>query len=208
MHNHFFQFLNLRKIILEHRPSVIVECGAGNGDNTRLLAHLLDLYPFELHVISDKKVEGLDPRIKWTVGLSYTELAKYPDDSIGLCIIDTDHNYWTLRKELEVVKDKIKEDGLIAFHDVDEFYHDTGMAMSYWNDLPYPEKEIKACIGLGGLGDALLRFLVDFNVDWRLLYWVKEKYGAAIIQRKTVRTTKVILPASAPVFAKPHEVSK
>lgn len=204
MHNHFFEHMNLRKIILEKRPSLIVEVGAGNGDNTKLLAHLLDLYPFELHVISDKKVEGLDPRIKWTVGLSYKELAKYKEGEIGLCIIDTDHNYWTLAKELEAVKDKIPQGGLIAFHDVDEFYHNTGMAMSYWDGEDYPKEEILSCVKLGGVADALLQFLVEFKTEYKLLHWTKEKYGAALIERNTVSQTSVIMPAGAPVFAKPY----
>jgi cephalosporin hydroxylase len=205
LHNHFFQHLNLRQIILEHRPKLIVECGAGNGDNTVLLAHLMDSYPFTLNVISDKKVEKLDPRINWKIGLSYKELAKYPDNSIGMCIIDTDHNYWTLAKELEAVKDKMVEGGLIAFHDVEEFYHNTGLAMSYWNGEPYPEEEIKACAKMGGIGDALLKFLVQYNTDYKLLYWVKEKFGAAVIQKCTVKEAQMVMPAGAPVFAKPYK---
>lgn len=205
MHNHWMQHLNLRSLIVENKPKLIVEVGSGNGDNTVLLASMMNLYPVELHAISDKKVEGLDARIKWTVGLSYKELAKYPDNSIGMCIIDTDHNYWTLAKELEAVKDKMIEGGLIVFHDVDEFYHNTGMAMSYWDGTPYPEEEIKACAKLGGVGDALLKFLVEFNSQYKLLYWVKEKYGAAVIQRHTVKETVVIMPAGSPVFAKPYD---
>lgn len=201
MHNHFFQHLNLRKIILEKRPKVIVEVGAGNGDNTRLLAHLLDQYPFELHVISDKKIEGLDPRIKWTTGISYKELAKYADGSIDLCIIDTDHNFWTLKEELRVVKDKISEGGLMAFHDVDEFYHNNGMALSYWEGTPYPEKEILECVKFGGIGDALLKFLVDYNSQFKLLYWMPEKFGAALVEKKTITQTQVITAGAAPVFA-------
>lgn len=203
MHNHFFNHLKLRDVILKHRPNVIVECGAGNGENTALLATILNMYPCELHVISDKKVEGLDERIKWTVGLSYKELDKYPDGSIDLCIIDTDHNFWTLTEELNAVKNKISEHGFIAMHDVDEFYHNTGVAMSYWNDMPYPEKEIMDSAKFGGLGDALMKFLVDNNSLFQMVKWDSEKYGAALIQKKTIERTSIIRPAGNPPFAKP-----
>ena len=196
--------MNLRQIILDERPSLIVEVGAGNGDNTRLLSHLMNQYSFELHVISDKKVEGLDPRIKWTVGISYAELSKYSNDSIGLCIIDTDHNYWTLCKEIEAVKDKITKNGFMAFHDVDEFYHNTGMAMSYWDGHAYHEKEIMECVKLGGVGDALLRFLVEYKTEYKLIHWTKEKFGAALIQRHVVNQTAIITPAGIPVFSRPY----
>lgn len=203
MHSHFDQHLNLRKIIIEKRPGVIVECGAGNGDCTRLLAHMFSSHPFDLHVISDKMVEGLDPKIKWHVGISYKELEKFDDESIDFCIIDTDHNYWTLQRELVAVAPKIKEGGLIAFHDVDEFYHNTGMAMSYWNDEPYPKDEIMACMKYGSVGDALLDFLVKRNNQWKLIHWTKENYGAALIEKKTVKDTQLIMPAGSPAFARP-----
>jgi methyltransferase family protein len=203
--SHFDSRLNIRNLMFEKRPKLVVECGAGNGECTVLLAHMLDNYPFELHAISDKKVEGLDPRIVWKIGLSYEVLKNYPDGSIGMCLIDTDHNYWTLAKELEAVKDKMEEGGLIIFHDVDEFYHNNGMAMSYWNDQPYPADEIKACVQHGGIGDALLKFLVQFNDQYKLLYWTRESYGAACIEKKTVKETHIITPGDKPVFAKPYD---
>lgn len=204
MHTHFDRNLNLRGIILEHRPKVIVECGAGNGDCTRLLAHLKSWYPFDLHVISDKKIEDIQPAPEWHVGLSYNVLKEFPDNSIGLCIIDTDHNFWTLQQELAAVKDKMVEGGLIVFHDVDEFYHNTGMAMSYWNDEPYPSEEIKKCVPYGGVGDALLKFLVDHNAEYKLTHWTTASYGAAVIEKKTITQTTVVMPAGAPLFAKPY----
>lgn len=208
LHTHFDQHLNLRKILLDKKPGVIVECGAGNGDNTKLLAHMMQFYPLELHVISDKMVEGLDPRIKWTVGLSYKELAKFPDNSIDMCIIDTDHNYWTLMKELSALDPKLKEGGLIIFHDVDEFYHNTGLALSYWNDEPYPKDEILSYAKYGGVGDALLSFLTKYNSKYKLLYWTDKNYGAAMVEKKTVKDAMVIMPGTNPVFAKktPEEV--
>lgn len=181
---------------------VIVECGAGNGDLTRKIAALLDVYPFEFHVISDKKIEGLDPRIQWIVGLSYEELKRFP--SIDLCIIDTDHNYWTLREELRALNDRISEGGLIAMHDVETFYHDTGMALSYWNDKPYPKAEIESMAYQGSLGDAMISFLASDNLHWKMLAYDRHSHGAAVLEKKTQTQFTIVAPGEGTGFA-PHQ---
>lgn len=202
MKSHFDHHLNLRNLILEKKPKVIVECGAGNGDCTRLIAHMQLMYPFEFHVISDKELD-MDNEIIWKTGISYKLLSDFEDNSIGLLIIDTDHNYWTLRKELEAAFSKMEEGGLIVMHDVDEFYHDTGMAMSYWDDSVYPEKEIKECANRGGLGLALIDFLSEARGSYKLIRYLPENYGVAVIERKTIKQTRMIQPGSNPTFAKP-----
>lgn len=207
MHNHFDRGLNLRKLILEHKPRLIVECGAGNGDLTRKIAALAPEFMFDFHVISDKAIEGIDPHIVWHTGLSYEVLPAFEKDSIGLCIIDTDHNYWTLMKELSAVFDKITEDGLIALHDVETFYHDTGMALSYWNDKPYPREEIEKHAPYGGLGDALIEFLQLKKMHYRLLGYTPESHGAALIQRKTQSIFSIVVPGSGAGFAPKKEAT-
>ncbi len=207
MHNHFDQFLNLKQLILDKKPKIVVECGAGEGALTRKIESLLDVVPFEFHVISDKVVEGLDARIKWHTGLSYEELPKFEDQSVGLCIIDTDHNYWTLMTELSAVFNKISEDGFIALHDVESFYHDTGMALAYWNGKPYPREEIEKYAPYGGLGDAMIEFLHLKKMNYRLLAFTPEFSGAALLQRKTQNIFSIIVPGSGAVFA-PKIVTK
>lgn len=206
MQGHFDRNLNLRALILEHRPKVIVECGAGKGDCTRLLAHMQLMYEFELHSISDKELD-LDPAIHWHTGLSYEELTKFPDASIGMCIIDTDHNYWTLRKELMTVAPKMEEGGLIVMHDVEEFYYDTGMANTYWNDALYPEKEIRDMAKFGGVGLCLIDFLGACRVGFKLLRWIPEHFGCAVIQKRTITETRILTPGPGSVFARPLETS-
>lgn len=203
MKEHFDNHIKLHRIILERKPKVIVECGAGEGESTRLIAGLQYHYSFDFYSISDKEITDI-PGVKWKVGLSYKRLPEFPDNSIDLCIIDTDHNYWTLTKELEAVASKITEGGLLIFHDVEEFYHNTGMAMSYWNDEPYPKEEIMECAKFGGVGDALLNFVVKRSNQWKLVRWVQENHGAAIIEKHTITHTKVVTPAMAPLFAKPY----
>lgn len=207
MHNHFEKGLNLKKIILENKPSVIVECGAGEGALTRLIASLLAAYEFKFHVISDKVIEGLDPRIIWHTGLSYEVLPEFDDDSIGLCIIDTDHNYWTLMREFAAAFHKISENGLIALHDVETFYHDTGMALAYWNGKPYPKAEIEKFAPYGGLGDALIEFLQIKKMHYRLLAYTPESHGAALIQRKSQSVFTIVVPGSGSGFAPKKETA-
>lgn len=203
MINHFDNFLNIRKLMLDRRPKVVVECGAGDGETTRALANMRHWFPFELYAITDKEIPDIDG-VRWRIGLSYEELKHFTDGTIDLCFLDTDHNYWTLTQELTVLKDKMSEGGLVVMHDVETFYHDTGMAMSYWNDMPYPEAAIKAHIKDGGLGDALIDFLHHQRGFFKLLRYDPNDNGMAVIERKSCTQTLVITPGTKPVYAKPQ----
>lgn len=201
MHNHFEKGLGLKALILEKKPKVIVECGAGEGALTRKLASLMDPCEFKLHVVSDKELHDFDPRISWKTGLSYEALEAFSDNSIDLLIIDTDHNYWTLMKELSAAFTKVKEDGYIALHDVETFYHDTGMALAYWDGKPYPREEIEKYAAYGSLGDALIEFLHLKKMSYRLVAFTTESNGAALIQRKTQHIFSIVVPGSGAGFA-------
>lgn len=208
MKGHFDRHLNLRQLILDKLPDVVVECGAGNGDCTKLLAHLRLWHPYDLYSITDKKLDDIFiPGVEWKIGVSYKKFKEFQDGEIDMCIIDTDHNYWTLRTELEAVIPKMKEGGLVIMHDVEEFYYDTGMGMSYWDDSPYPEKEIRSKVHLGGVGLALIDFLHDFRGSFKLVRYLPEHYGVAVIEKRTVKETKIISPGTNPVFAKPPKIS-
>lgn len=202
MKGHFDQHLKLRDLILEKKPGIIVECGAGNGDCTKLMAHMHPLYPFSLYSITDKALPEI-PGVEWKIGLSYKRLKEFDDKSIDLCILDTDHNYWTLRQELEVLRAKMKEGGLVVMHDVEEFYHNTGMGMSYWNDEPYPEQEIRDFSKFGGLGLALIDFLHAWRREFKLVRYLPEHFGVAVIEKKTVTETLMVTPGTNPLFARP-----
>lgn len=201
MIEHFDAHLNIRQLILTRRPKIIVECGAGEGETTRMLAHMQLYYPFELHAISDKELDLED--VEWHTGLSYEVLKEFPDGSLSLVFLDTDHNYWTLMQELLVLKDKMTEGGVIVMHDVETFYYDTGMALSYWNDAPYPKDKIMECANLGSLGICVIDFLSKYRGDFKLIRFIAESNGMAVIERRTVQNAKVITPGSNPLYAKP-----
>lgn len=207
MQGHFDKHLNLRQLILDKRPKVIVECGAGEGECTRLLAHMKWSYPLTLYSITDKKIKDI-VGVEWKIGISYERLKEFDDNSIDLCIIDTDHNYWTLRQELLAVMPKMTEGGLIVCHDVEEFYYDTGMGMSYWNDQPYPEKEITEMAKLGSVGLCLIDFLHERRGTFKLVRWIPEHFGCAVIEKRSVMETKIIRPGPGSVFARPGITDK
>lgn len=204
MIGHFDSHLNLRKLILDKLPKVIVEVGAGDGANTRMIAFMQHYYPFEFHVISDKELPDLKrSNIHWKTGISYKELALFPDNSIDMCIIDTDHNYWTLEQELNAVFSKMNEGGLIIMHDVEEFYYNTGLSDGYWDDSPYPKDEIMEKSKWGGTGLALIDFLHKYRGAYKLVRWIPEHFGCAVIEKRTVEGTNVISPGPGSVFARP-----
>ena len=192
--------MNLRQIILDRKPKTIVECGAGEGALTRLIAYMQLMYPFKFYCISDKELDDIQD-VNWITGISYEALKDFKDGQIDLCIIDTDHNYWTLRKELDVLIPKMAEGGWVVMHDVEEFYYNTGMGMSYWDGSPYPEKQILEMSTHGGAGLALIDFLHDYRGCFKLVRYIPEHFGAAVIEKKTVTQTAVIRPGTNPVFA-------
>lgn len=202
MTGHFDKNLNLRQLILDKKPKVILEVGAGDGACTKLLSHLLAWYPFELVVISDKEIKNLDPEVEFIQGISYNEIPKLENNSIGLAILDTDHNYWTMMNELEAIRSKMEEGGLLVIHDVDEFYHNSGVAGSYWDGTPYPEKEIMDKTTYGGTGLAVIDFLRTYRGEWKLQRWIPEHFGCAVLEKKTIDTPSIIRPGTQPVFAK------
>ena len=116
MHRHFDKHLNLKALIKEHQPKTVLELGANRGENTTKLIYLAEELGYELIVVSPefptwmqgmpdgsidiKRAVFEHDQLEWIYGVSYVELPKMDEGSIDFCILDTDHNYWTLEKEL------------------------------------------------------------------------------------------------------------
>lgn len=182
MFNHFDKGLNIRGFILQFRPRHVVELGALFGKNTELIAGMRTVYPFQFTVITDNEFSCAGADV--IRGISYKVLKKLPDDSIDMCLIDTDHNYWTLAEELKALDPKLRKDGIVLLHDTDIFYHDTGVAEVYANGEDYPRKEVEETGGkMGGIGLALIDWLSIKRAEYKLLSYTTESAGAAAIQK-------------------------
>lgn len=110
------------------KGGVFVEVGVANGDFSK---QILDICcPKQLYCIDiwwneenlnntrDNLQEGIEKGIvKLCQGDSIEELGKIPEDSVDFIYLDAVHDYEHPRKELEICKKLVKEEGYIAGHD-------------------------------------------------------------------------------------------
>lgn len=184
MHRHFSQHANVSKMLFESRPKHVLEVGALDGENTRKLQLIQPELGFKLTVISD----DVDPKngeshTAYIQGVSYKVIQCLEDASIDFCIIDTDHNYWTLWAELLALDAKLVTGALVVIHDVTTFYYNTGMADFYADGTAYPADDIKQVAPRGSLGVAVLDFLSKYPFNYHLVRWVPEENGCAVIKK-------------------------
>ena len=184
MNNHWDKNLNVKNLLGQFKPERIVECGAGSGENT---IQYLDA-GYVLTSISDGEIpEKLKSfiekgQLKWIFGISYVELAKFEDGSIDFCSIDTDHNYWTLKRELDVLKKKLTANGIVVIHDTETYRRNSGSMDGYKCGLPYPA-EIKDAEKKGkNYGDAISEALL--SGDFYVLAECLESNGATALMRR------------------------
>lgn len=182
MKHHWNQYANIRKWLYKEQPKHVVEIGALEGENTENLKSLMSDIGYKLTVISDD-TEIKDDGVTRIRGVSYREIANLPDNSIDFCILDTDHNYWTMMVELVALKSKMSSNGIIMLHDVDYYYYNSGVSDSYADGSDYPIKEIEEHQKHGGMGNAVIDALSALKTDYRLLLWVPEECGCAVLRR-------------------------
>ena len=60
----------------------------------------------------------------------------------------------------------------------------------------------------GGTGMALIDFLHEERGYFKLVRWIPEHFGAAVVERKTVTDSVLVMPGTKPVFAPTMEPSK
>lgn len=175
MNTHFDQHLNVKALILKYQPKFILECGAGSGENTRKLLSLKDKIGFRLVVINDgpQEIAGAE----WVNGVSYKEIPKYP--GVDLCLIDTDHNYWTLREELKALEGVMPSGGLVILHDTETFGRESGFMHGFYSvKADYPLEEMRKASEGKGLRDA-----VEESEHFRILREVPDSQGAMALVR-------------------------
>lgn len=186
MRHHFDQYLDIKRLILDRKPELVIECGADSGENTKNLIQLRQQLPFSLIVINDGDIGSwrLDLEhlgIQWIVGISYLELAKLQDASIDFCLIDTDHNFWTLNQELTILSDKMSDHGIVVMHDTVTYARNSGHMDRYNCNTPYPAAEIAQSANMGlGMTDAIDSALKQ---NFHFLAFSPESHGATAIKR-------------------------
>lgn len=197
MNQHFDQYLNVKELILSRKPKVIVECGMATGDNTKKILSLSDKFNFKLITISDDpnkdevnlrvsgSWENKFPNFEFIHGVSYLELDKFKDNSIDFCLIDTDHNYWTVKKELEVLHPKLNVNGVVCLHDTQTYRKNTGGIYEggYKTSDVYPKKEIQSEANKGkAMGHGIFEFLADRH-EYIVLKESVESHGAMALEK-------------------------
>lgn len=138
MFQHFDRFLNVRELLEETRPQLVVELGAGSGNNTRKLKPWCDAHGAQIVIVSDGVRPSDLPDVDWRQRISYLELPKFEDGCIDVAIVDTDHNSWTVACELKLLTSKLRPGGLALLHDTESFFHNSGYMPSYGTGDPYP----------------------------------------------------------------------
>jgi hypothetical protein len=140
--------------------------------------------PFKLIVINDGDInwrndfENLGN--EWIVGISYLEIPKIP--RIDFCLIDTDHNYPTLKWELEALDKVMPEGGIVCIHDTVTYAKNNGRQAAYQAcKVPYPHSAIEAADADGlGMEDAIAESLEN---GFRVLAYSEESHGAVALEK-------------------------
>lgn len=134
-HIQHLEVLINRKELLKKLPKAAVcsELGVNEGEFSQQILSITE--PAKLHLIDAwgnatryhdglklLVAEKLDKEIKAgvveiNVGFSTEVLSTIPDKYFDWVYLDTDHSYHVTANELHILKDKVKEDGIIAGHD-------------------------------------------------------------------------------------------
>jgi hypothetical protein len=146
-------FANRSSMIEAFRPllqgKIIAELGVGYGDFSEVLIKILApeqffaFDTFEWHHVPvvwgkptnevfgnlthrecyEKKFSRTSARVVTEEGDSAANLRKYPDRFFDMIYIDADHSYPGVKKDADISKGKIKDDGILIFNDYIMFDH-------------------------------------------------------------------------------------
>ena len=131
MKNHFYNGIKMHKWIDQLNPKCIVELGCGFFENALLILGYLYKNGTQHHLIgiSDGPPFAELPPVmgsKFTYlrGITFDVLPHLktvcPNEmssGIDILIVDSDHNYYTVQRELETAAPHLAEKCIIAFHD-------------------------------------------------------------------------------------------
>ena len=169
---HWDKNLNVKELIETHKPSWVLELGAAGGKNTKALASMVPVVAIDIGKCPDH-IKRLD-NVEWITGVSYLEIQG--NTEIEFASVDTDHNGWTLKKELEALDKYTREGAVICMHDTVAFKDTNGFHNGYNGLANYPKKEMEE-------GPTMTEAIIDFINDyhWLPLRTSDESCGAMAI---------------------------
>jgi len=183
MHQHFHKHLNVKKLMRERKPRFVLEMGAGSGNNTKQIVKLQKEWPFEMVVINDGTTpdEKWMDQVKWINGVSYIEIPKL-QRWVDFCSIDTDHNYLTLKLELEALEENMLSGGIVVMHDTETYGKTSGHFWKYVTNNPYPLEQIEGFEKKG----LTMTAAIDLSVikgAFKIIKETKASHGAIAMER-------------------------
>ncbi len=214
MKKHFYSYTNVSSIIDRVKPKIIMEIGCGAYENVMCLLTYLYKEGNDYHVvgITDNALELRIPtymqeRFLVIQGISYEVLSIYNAfmkatkeefrKPVDIAILDSDHNYYTVSKELEALYPHLSPACVLIFHDTNN-YEEAGLsqlkfenihpvsnstyqATGYADGFVYPKEKIMETLHLG-IVDAIKEFVAK-HPEFSISYTTKESCGVYVIER-------------------------
>jgi len=214
MHKQFYEGVRVKDLIDTLKPKLILEMGFGAGTNMLVLLTYTKKPGADYYIISlsdDFNVERMIlpndfiERFLFIKGISYAMVPRWKelglpspfDKKIDFCIIDTDHNYWTLKRELEHLDPLMSPKCAIALHDTaskpceHHLYYSNALhkgsnsmmrtTYNYLNDDPYPMQQV-----LDTLDKPMMLAIDEFLVthpDYKKIKHYDECCGCTVLGR-------------------------
>ena len=160
----------IRLLDLFPKNSVCAELGVAKGAFAELI--LEKTSPKKLHLIEKEEELCKDLRemfksitsIEVHKGYSYEILEGFPDQYFDCVYVDSEHDYETTKKELDLCKNKVKEEGLIGLHDY------------IWGDFVYKT--------IYGVIEAVNNFCLEENYEIIYLTLEYHMYNTVVLRRR------------------------
>jgi cephalosporin hydroxylase len=151
------EIIEFCKILIERKPKIILEIGTANGGTLFLLSRIAGensiIFSIDLAVESSPGIVDYKPPIFYKSfalnnqkmiiikGNSHdrailNQVIKYLNKrEIDLLFIDGDHTYKGVKKDFQMYGPLVKENGIIAFHDIVKVPDDYVDVHKFWNEI-------------------------------------------------------------------------
>jgi cephalosporin hydroxylase len=181
MVQHWRAGVNFEALLTVQKPKLVLELGAAVGQNTMNLFKLSKTLGYQLITVDDHcSMMDEAENYKWITGVSYEVMKTLPKSVVDFCLLDTDHNSWTVTKEIETLLPLMSDRGMIAFHDTEVNRYNNGAYGAYSHAASYPAKEIAQ--DSRSYTDAI----IESMDSWNLFTESREFAGVMVYSKKVV----------------------